>query len=854
MPMRPPFLEQLKNHVLLCDGGTGTLIQARDWDLERDFLGLENCSEVLVLTRPDFITELHRTYLEAGADCVETNTFGANRIVLAEFGLEARAQEINRKAAALARAEADRQATPEQPRYVLGSMGPGTKLPSLGHIGYDPLESAYLEQAQGLIEGGIDAFLLETHQDLLTMKAAINGCRMARAAAGRDDLPIIAQVTIESTGTMLVGSDIQAAMVTLEAMGVDVMGLNCATGPAEMAEHIRALSDRWRGGISVMPNAGLPLLVDGQTEYPLSPAELADWQRRFVEEDGVNLVGGCCGTTPDHIRAVRQMLDQRSSPAPCPRRPLAEPAVASLYGAQPLRQENAVFAIGERSNANGSKKFRDLLSEENWDALVAIGREQVREGSHAIDLCVAYVGRPEASDMVQAVSRYRSQVSAPLVIDSTETAVIESALKLIGGKAIINSINFEDGEERAGEVLRLARRFGAAVVALTIDEQGMAKSVPDKLRIARRLYDFAVNTHGLPASDLLFDPLTFTICTGVDADRDHGIQTLDAIAALRTEFPDAQIVLGLSNISFGLNPAARHVLNSVFLAHAQQRGMTAAIIHVSKILPLHKVAEAERCAAENLIFNRRDNGADPLLAFIELFRDRKAGEVRREPPATIEAALVQRIVDGERQGLEDDLRRALDSHAPLDIINNILLEGMRVVGELFGSGEMQLPFVLQSAETMKAAVSFLETHMDRQESAQKGTLVLATVKGDVHDIGKNLVDIILSNNGYRVVNLGIKQPVASIIDAARTHAADAVGMSGLLVKSTVIMKENLEEMQRAGLTLPVILGGAALTRQYVETECRSAYAVPENVHYARDAFAGLRLMDAIMAARPASGA
>ncbi|MBI1194409.1 MAG: methionine synthase [Gammaproteobacteria bacterium] len=853
--MREGILERLSKRVLLCDGGTGTLIQAEDWDVEKDFLGLENCSEILTRTRPDFVAFMHRAYYEAGSDCVETNTFGANRVVLAEFDLSDDTYVLNKEAAEIARRVADEFETPEWPRYVIGSMGPGTKLASLGHIGYDELEASYTEQALGLIDGGVDLLLLETHQDLLTMKAGINGCKNARRERGCEDLPIFAQVTIETTGTMLVGSDIGCAVTSLAALGVDGIGLNCATGPAEMAEHVLYLSENWPGMISVMPNAGLPMLVDGKTEYPLSPNELADWQRRFVEEDGVNLIGGCCGTTPKHMAALRAMLDGRADKASVRREVVLTPAVSSLYSSVPLRQENAVFAIGERANANGSKRFRELLAAEDWDALVGIGREQVREGSHALDVCVAYVGRPEASDMGEVITRYRGQITVPLVIDSTEVEVIESALKFLGGKSIINSINFEDGEEKAATILGYARKYGAAVVALTIDEEGMAKGVDDKLRIAHRLYDFAVNQHGLPASDLMFDPLTFTICTGVEEDRNHGINTLDAIERIAKELPECQIVLGLSNISFGLSAAARHVLNSVFLHHAQARGMTAAIIHVSKIMPLHKIDPVHREAAEDLVFNRRVEGRDPLLYFVDLFKGVEVTETRRERPTAIEEILKLRIIDGDKQGLDEDLKRAMETYKPLEIINTFLLDGMKVVGELFGSGEMQLPFVLQSAETMKAAVAYLEPYMDKIDGGQaKGTLVLATVKGDVHDIGKNLVDIILTNNGYKVVNLGIKQPIGQIIEAAKEHNADAVGMSGLLVKSTVIMKDNLEEMRRNDMDVPVLLGGAALTRRFVEQDCRAAYTVPDNVHYARDAFSGLKLMDEIIAAGRKTGA
>jgi 5-methyltetrahydrofolate--homocysteine methyltransferase len=841
---KPAFLDRLREQVLLCDGATGTLIQEADLDLDQDFLGHENCSEILCQTRPDFVEGMHAAYFEVGADCVETNTFGANEVVLAEFGIPELTYELNVLAAQQAQRVAARFTTPEQPRYVLGSMGPGTKLASLGHIDFDTLEASYAEQARGLIDGGVDAFLLETHQDLLTMKAALSGIRVASAEKGVK-LPVMAQVTIETTGTMLVGADMQCAITTLAAMDVDFIGMNCATGPAEMAEHVRTLSENWPGLISIMPNAGLPMLVDGKTEYPLLPDELAEWHRRFVEEDGVNLIGGCCGTTPAHIAAVRKMLDARAASKPMQRDTKLTPAVSSLYSSVALRQEAAVFAIGERSNANGSKKFRDLLAEENWDALTSIGRDQVREGSHALDVCVAYVGRNEARDAEEVISRYRGAISVPLVIDSTEPPVLDSSLKLYGGKSIINSINFEDGEERPAQVLGFARKYGAAVIALTIDEEGMAKDADGKLRIAKRLYDFAVHQHGLPPGDLLFDPLTFTIATGVDDDRELGIETLNAIERLATELPECGIVLGLSNISFGLKPAARHVLNSVFMHHAQERGMTAAILHISKIMPLHKIDEAQRVAAENLIFNRWANDQDPLMAFVALFKDVTIDESAKKKDLSIEETLKQRIIDGDRQGLADDLKQAMEKYEPLAIINELLLDGMRVVGELFGAGEMQLPFVLQSAETMKAAVAYLEPFMEKKEGSAKGILVLATVKGDVHDIGKNLVDIILTNNGYKVINLGIKQPVGNIMEAARQHAADAIGMSGLLVKSTVIMKENLEEMKRAGFDVPVLLGGAALTRKFVEEDCRNAYEKGESVHYAKDAFAGLRLMDTI---------
>jgi len=834
------FMDRMKERVLILDGGMGTALMEYDLDLENDFLGLENCSEILCDSRPDVVKDIHRSFFEAGSDAVETNTFGSNKVVLEEFGLTERTRELNRIAVEQAREVAEEFSTEDWPRFVIGCMGPGTKLPSLNHTHYDTLEDSYAEQARGLIDGGVDAFLTETSQDPLQIKAAINGIRLAQREAGVD-VPIISQVTIETVGTMLVGTEIQAAATILDAMDVDMMGMNCATGPAEMSEHVKWLGENWPKPFSVLPNAGLPMLVDGKTTYPLQPNEMADWVARFVEEDGVNLIGGCCGTTAEHMKALREKVGFQ---APKDRSDVKlEPALASLYNQVPYRQENAVMAIGERTNANGSKKFRELLNEEDWNAITRVAKDQVKEGSHTLDVCTAYVGRDEVRDMTEVISRFRGDVTIPLVIDSTETPVIDAALKLYGGKALINSINFEEGEEKAAEVLGYAKKYGAGVIALTIDEDGMAKEVEDKMRIARRLYDFAVNQHGLPAHDLMYDPLTFTVCTGNEEDRKHAINTLDAIEAIANEMPDVQIVLGLSNISFGLKPAARQVLNSVMLHHAQSRGLTAAIMHSSAILPKHKIEEEEYKVAEDLLFDRREEGYDPLHKFIELFKDKEAtGGPEKKKPETIEEVLKERIVDGDRDGIEADLDKAMETYEPLDIVNKHLLGGMKVVGELFGAGEMQLPFVLQAAETMKAAVAHLEQFMEKKEGEEKGTMVLATVKGDVHDIGKNLVDIILTNNGYNVVNIGIKQPCESIIEAAEEHKADVIGMSGLLVKSTVIMKDNLEEMRGRDITTPVLLGGAALTRNFVEQDCNEAYG-DGVVEYAKDAFAGLQLMD-----------
>ena len=841
---RPHLLDALRDRVLLCDGGMGSRVQALTLDVEADYWNRENCTEVLNLSRPDMVREIHRGYFAAGADMVETNSFGGSPITLGEFDLADRTHEINKVAGELAREAADSFGDGRH-RWVVGSVGPGTKLPSLGNIAYDPLEAALAAQCAGLIDGGVDAILIETCQDTLQIKAAVNGAKIARAAAGKDT-PIFVQVTVETTGTLLVGPDIAAAATVIHALDVPLMGLNCATGPQEMAEHVRWLAANWPGLLSVQPNAGLPELVNGATHYPLGAAEMASWVERFVLEDGLNLVGGCCGTSIPHTEALDAMLRRLGDPRPAPAARLHHwvPSVASLYGQTPLRQENSYFSIGERCNANGSKKWRELQEKGDWDGCVSVGREQVGEGSNSLDVCTAFVGRNEVAEMDEVITRFTSSVNAPLVIDSTETNVIESALKLHGGKPIINSINFEDGEAAAHDRLVLAKKFGAAVIALTIDETGMAKRPEEKLAVARRLVAFAEH-HGLPQSDLLIDPLTFTIATGNEDDRKLAEWTLEGIAAISREFPDIQIILGLSNVSFGLNAAARAVLNSVFLDHAVRAGMTGAIVHVSKIRPLHQIAEEERQVCEDLIFDRRREGYDPLQRLLELFADRKLADATKKVRAeTVEGRLKDRIVDGDRKGLGDELDEAMRTMPPLSIINDVLLDGMKVVGELFGAGKMQLPFVLQSAETMKAAVAHLEPHMERVEGQEKGTIVLATVKGDVHDIGKNLVDIILTNNGYRVVNLGIKVPLADMVAAAKQHHAHAIGMSGLLVKSTVVMRENLEEMSRQGLEIPVMLGGAALTRNYVEDDCVQSYACGR-VAYARDAFDGLHLMDRV---------
>ncbi|TKS98778.1 methionine synthase [Streptomyces lasalocidi] len=846
--------EALTTRVVVADGAMGTMLQAQEPTLA-DFQQLEGCNEILNVTRPDIVRSVHEAYFAAGVDCVETNTFGANHAALSEYDIPGRITELSEAGARVARESADAfTAGDGRPRWVLGSMGPGTKLPTLGHAPYTTLRDAYQANAEGLITGGADALIVETTQDLLQTKAAVLGARRALHAAGTD-LPLIVSVTVETTGTMLLGSEIGAALTALEPLGIDMIGLNCATGPAEMSEHLRYLARHARLGLSCMPNAGLPVLGADGAHYPLSAEELASAHEDFVRDFGVGLVGGCCGTTPEHLR---QVVDRVRHLTPTPRTPQPEPGAASLYQSVPFRQDTSYLAIGERTNANGSKKFREAMLAGRWDDCVEIAREQIREGAHMLDLCVDYVGRDGVADMRELAGRLATASTLPVVLDSTEVEVLRAGLEKLGGRAVINSVNYEDGDgpqSRFVKVTQLAKEHGAALIALTIDEEGQARTPEKKVAIAERLIADLTGTWGIRESDILIDTLTFTICTGQEESRKDGIATIEAIRELKRRHPEVQTTLGLSNISFGLNPAARILLNSVFLDECVKAGLDSAIVHASKILPIARFSEEEVRTALDLIHDRRSEGYDPLQKLMQLFegataKSLKAGRAEELAALPLHERLKRRIIDGERNGLEADLDEALRERPALDIVNDTLLDGMKVVGELFGSGQMQLPFVLQSAEVMKSAVAHLEPHMEKTEGESgKGTIVLATVRGDVHDIGKNLVDIILSNNGYTVVNLGIKQPVSAILEAAEEHRADVIGMSGLLVKSTVIMKENLEELNARGLaaTYPVILGGAALTRAYVEQDLHEIYQ--GEVRYARDAFEGLRLMDALMAVK-----
>jgi 5-methyltetrahydrofolate--homocysteine methyltransferase len=860
--MPSPFLDALSRRTLVFDGAMGTSIFTKNLSVHDDYCGCENCTDILVRTRPDVIQEIHESFLVAGADAVETDSFGANKLVLAEFGLEAETFSLNKMAAEVARAACDKFATRERPRFVVGSMGPGTRLVTLGNTDWDTMFDSYREQARGLIAGGADALMVETCQDLLQVKCAINACLAAMEEKGKgpQDVPILASVTIETTGTMLLGTEIAAAAAALTGYPITSLGLNCATGPTEMSEHLGWLSKHWgamgtrRGrAVSCLPNAGLPILHEGKTEYPLKPGPFAEAMEKYIAEFGLGIVGGCCGTTPEHIRLLREVVDRHAAKTTARRSAQAEapkPGPTSLYSVQEYRQDTSFMIVGERMNASGSRAFKKLLEAEDWDGIVSLAREQVRhDGAHVLDLNVDYAGRDNAADMRDVVRRVVRQVNAPLMLDSTQIATVEAGLKLAGGKCIINSANFEDGEEKFDRVCALAKTYGAALVIGSIDEDkeaSMARTADRKLAIAERAFERATTVHGLSPDDLLFDPLVLPISTGMESDRRSALETVEGVRRIMKRFPESQTTVGLSNVSFGLNPAARVVLNSAFLHELLEAGLTSAIVHASKILPRNKIPDDQWAAAMDLVYDRRREGFDPLQAFIELFKDATAASAKKEKKTlTLEEKLRSLIIDGEKEGLVETLTAARDKYTPLAIINDHLLDGMKTVGDLFGSGQMQLPFVLQSAEVMKMAVSHLEAFMERVEGQTKGKIVLATVKGDVHDIGKNLVDIILTNNGYTVYNLGIKQPIGEIMKAYREKEADAIGLSGLLVKSVTVMEENLHELNKEHITVPVLLGGAALTRHYCEGHLRGIYS--GQCLYGKDAFDGLRNMDHIMA-------
>ncbi|MBM44066.1 MAG: methionine synthase [Phycisphaerae bacterium] len=861
--MKRHLADILDLRPLVLDGAMGSKIQELDLSIEGDYLGRENCVDILVRSRPDLIHAVHEDYLSIGADAVETNTFGANPLVLSEFDDEAAswARSLCREAAEVARAACDAHATSEEPRFVLGSMGPGTKLITLGQVDWETMLESYAEAARGLLEGGVDAFLIETSQDLLQVKCAINACLKAIDEAGRSsqDVPIMVSLTIETTGTMLVGSEIAAAVNALRSYPIFSLGLNCATGPKEMTSHIEYLSANWPRRISCVPNAGLPVLVDGQAHFPLKPEPLAETVGEFIERYGVDFIGGCCGTTPGHIELlVDQSRKQQRS-----RRDVSgwTPGCSSLYAPRDYRQENSFFIVGERMNASGSRRFKRLLEAGDLDEMISLAREQAREGATCLDINVDATGRDNAADMARIVQEVVRQVDVPLMLDSTQPATIEAGLVHAGGKCIINSANFEEGDEKFDAMCRMARTYGAGLVVGTIDEDpeaAMARTADRKFSIAQRAIDRAVDMHGIPLVDLFIDPLVLPISTGMDDDRRSALELVEGVRRIATAWPEIQITCGLSNCSFGLKPAARQVLNSVFLWELMDAGQTSAIVHASKIQPMNRIDAERKQAALDLIYDRRalsrggtglpagmtDENHDPLKAFIDLFTgDEEAMKEEAVRDLSLEEWLQAHIVDGEKQQLVEHLDEAMERYAPVEIINHHLLAGMKTVGDLFGSGQMQLPFVLQSAEVMKMAVAHLEPHMEKTEGHARGRVVLATVKGDVHDIGKNLVDIILSNNGWSVHNIGIKQPIEDIIQAWRETGADAIGMSGLLVKSVMVMEENLKTLNEMGIGVPILLGGAALSRHYCESHLRSIYK--GSLYYGKDAFDGLRICNAL---------
>ncbi len=852
--MNSTFLNRLHSidrPVIVFDGAMGTNLQYQNLTAA-DFGGekYEGCNEYLVHTKPEAVAKVHQDFLEAGADVIETDTFGGTSIVLAEYDLGDKAYYLNKTATELAKSLTLQYSTPEKPRFVAGSIGPGTKLPTLGHIDYDTLKNAYIEQIQGLYDGGADLLLVETCQDVLQIKAVLNAIEEVFIEKG-DRLPLMVSVTVESMGTMLVGTEISAALAILQPYSIDILGLNCATGPDLMKEHIKYLAENSPFVVSCVPNAGLPENVGGVAHYRLTPMELRMALMHFVEDLGVQIIGGCCGTRPDHIKALADMTGDLK---PKLRTPNYEPSAASIYSTQPYIQDNSFLIIGEKLNASGSKKCRDLLNVEDWDSLISLAKSQVKEGAHILDVNVDYVGRDGVRDMKELASRLVNNVTLPLMLDSTEWTKMEAGLKVAGGKCILNSTNYEDGEERFFQVLELAKKYGAGIVIGTIDEEGMGRTADKKFEIAKRAYHAALE-YEIPAYEIFFDPLALPVSTGIEEDRENAKATVEAIDRIRQELPNCHILLGVSNVSFGLNPASRQVLNSIFLHECMAVGLDAAIVSASKILPLAKIDPEHQKICHDLIFDRRKFDGDiciydPLTKLTEIFAGVKTKDTQAiDENLPIEEKLKRHIIDGERIGLEDALNVALKQYPPLTIINTFLLDGMKVVGELFGSGQMQLPFVLQSAQTMKAAVAYLEPLMEKDENSSKGkgTVVIATVKGDVHDIGKNLVDIILSNNGYQVVNLGIKQPVETIIQAYEEHDADCIAMSGLLVKSTAFMKDNLEAFNAKGITVPVILGGAALTPKFVHQDCQSTYK--GKVVYGKDAFADLHFMDKLMPAK-----
>ncbi len=841
MTTKEYILNTIKTRPLIIDGAMGTQLQQRDDKIPKEaWQGNEGCNEILNVTAPDVMREIFHAYLTAGADLVSTNTFGSFSWVLDEYGIGERAYELTKAGTMLVKEECEKFSTPTHPRFVLGSIGPGTKLPSLGHITYDEMYKGYTEFCLALIDGGVDIFLLETCQDPLQIKAALHACEEANRQRGVE-IPMMVSVTIELSGTMLIGTDASTIATILEPFDILSLGFNCGTGPEQVLKHVKTLSEVWHKPISVHANAGLPQNRGGYTYYPMGPDEFADKQEAFLEFDGVSFLGGCCGTTPQHIRAL---VNRVSNIKPKPASGSHEVSLASLFSTVELKQKPAPLLMGERSNATGSKAFRELLLAEDYEGTLSVAQQQVRAGAHVIDVNVGFAGRDETKDMDEVMGRYNQKIALPLMPDSTQTKGLETALKNIGGKPIINSVNLEDGEEKFDAVCQLSKKFGTSLVCLTIDEKGMAKTVEDKLRIADRIIDLATTRHNLKKEDLVFDVLTFTLASGDEEYLDAGVNTIEAIRLLRQKHPEVGAVLGLSNISFGLDKDARPYLNSMFLHHCIEAGLTSVIINVKHIIPINKISKEDQEICDNLIFNR---GEEPLFKFIEHFSTKEAIDTDVEDAEYLamsdEEKIAKLLMDGDKDRMIPLVEKVRQTIPAEKIVNEILIDAMKVVGELFGSGQMQLPFVLQSAETMKKTVDFLNPYLPKIEKEVDTTLALGTVKGDVHDVGKNLVDIILSNNGFKVRNLGIKVELEEFIQAMREGHISAFGMSGLLVKSTQVMKENLETMQKEGIKIPVLLGGAALTRSFIDDFCRPIYDGP--IFYCKDAFDGVTAMSRI---------
>jgi len=845
MTTKQYILETIKKRPIIIDGAMGTQLQQREDKIPKEaWEGNEGCNELLNVTCPEVMNEIFHAYLTAGADFITTNTFGSFKWVLDDYQIGNRTYELTKAGAELVKKACDEFSTKEHPRFVLGSIGPGTKLPSLGHITYDEMYEGYTEFCLALIDGGVDIFLIETAQDPLQIKAALHACQEANKQR-KTEIPIMVSTTIELSGTMLIGTDASTIATILEPFDILSLGFNCGTGPDQVKKHVKTLSEVWNRPISVHANAGLPQNRGGYSYYPMGPDEFAQKQKEFLEYDGVSFLGGCCGTTPQHIRALVNLVSDKTPKSASGNQ---ANALASLFGAVPLMQEPAPLLMGERSNATGSKAFRELLLAENYEGTLSVAQQQVRAGAHVLDVNVGFAGRDETKDMNEVMRLYSQKIALPLMPDSTQVSGLETALKHIGGKPILNSVNLEDGEGKFDAVCSLAKKYGTSLVCLTIDEIGMAKTVEDKLKVADRIIDLATNRHGIKKEDLVFDVLTFTLGSGDEEYYEAGINTIEAIKRLRIKHPEVGAVLGLSNISFGLDKDARPYLNSMFLHHCVKAGLTSVIINVKHIIPLNKISQEEQDICDDLIFNRKPNG-EALFNFIEYFSSKEAVDNDAVDEAYLamsdEEKIAKLLMDGDKDRMIPLVEEVRHKILPEKIVNEILIDAMKVIGELFGSGEMQLPFVLQSAETMKKTVDYLNPYLPKIEKEADTTLVIGTVKGDVHDVGKNLVDIILSNNGFKVINLGIKVELDNFVQTFKDSNATAIGMSGLLVKSTQVMKDNLETLQKEGIKVPILLGGAALTRGFIDDFCRPIYDGP--IFYCKDAFDGVTAMSRIEA-------